>query len=87
MGETLVLVIRIAGLVIAAFGIIIIFGARKIVDSKGLAEKRPDDPRLPDSMPEEEKAKLRYDGAMLDVKLRGMLIAAPGFILILIGFA
>jgi hypothetical protein len=87
MSETTILILRIAGLVIAAAGIAIIFSARKIVEIKNLAEKRQDDSNLPETMTKEEKARLRLDRAILDVKLRGMLIAAPGFILILIGFA
>lgn len=87
MGETLTLVLRIAGLLIAAAGIVIIFSARRIVNKRGLAEKRPEDPNLPDSISMEDRAKLRYDGALLDIKLRGLLVAAPGFILILIAFA
>lgn len=86
MNVTLILILRILGLLIAAAGVTVIFAASKIVEIRGLAEKKPDDPSLPETLSAEEKAKLKRESAVLDIKLRGLAIAAPGFILVLIAF-
>lgn len=86
MSKTVELIIRIAGLLIAAVGLCVVYLAPKIVDRRGLADKKEVPPDLVEAMTPEEKEKHRRDSAILDVKLRGLLIAAPGFVLILIGF-
>ena len=86
MNETIELVLRILGLVIAACGLVVVYAAPKIVDRRGLAEHKQIPPDMLEMMTPEEKDKYRRDMAVLDVKLRGLLIAAPGFVMILIGF-
>jgi hypothetical protein len=86
MNETLQLILRILGLATAAAGMLVVYLAPRIVDKRGLAGKKTLDPTLVEHMTPEEKDKLRRDSAIVDVKLRGALIAAPGLVLILIAF-
>lgn len=86
MNPTLELILRIGGLVIAAGGMAVVFLAPRIVDRRGLADRKKLDPRLLTSLDDAHQAKVRRDAAILDVKLRGLLLGAPGFILILIAF-
>ncbi|MDW7658647.1 MAG: hypothetical protein SCM11_15880 [Bacillota bacterium] len=86
MNETLELIARILGFVIAAAGLAVVYSAPKIVDKRGLAKHKSIPQDMDEKMTPEEKDKYRRDMAVLDVKLRGLLIAAPGFVLILIGF-
>lgn len=86
MNQTLELILRILGLLIAIAGLIVVYRAPRITDQQGLAEQKMIPPDMETVMTPEEKDKYRRDMAILDVKLRGLLIAAPGFIMILIGF-
>ena len=86
MSQTIELIIRVFGLLIAAAGLCVVYLAPKIVDKRGLADHKKVPPDLAEAMSPEEQQKHRRDSAILDVKLRGLMIAAPGFILILIGF-
>jgi hypothetical protein len=86
MNETLELILRIVGLLVAAAGLVVVYLAPRIVDRRDLAARKQIPPELAE-MTEEEQAKYRRDSAILDVKLRGLLLAAPGFVLILIAFA
>lgn len=86
MDPTLQLILRILGLVLAAAGMVVVFLAPRYVDRKGLADKKQLDPKLLEHLQPEEHQKYRRDAAILDIKLRGMILAAPGLILILIAF-
>lgn len=87
MDPILLLVMRIAGFILAGIGLFIVFAAPKTVDRKGLAADRKIDPGLAERYTPEEQEKYKREMAILDVKLRGLLFAAPGFILILIAFS
>ncbi|NLO37400.1 MAG: hypothetical protein GX112_13765 [Clostridiaceae bacterium] len=87
MNPTLELLLRILGLVIAAGGLVVVYMAPRIVDQKGLAARKKLPPDMDEMMTPEEKDKYRRDSAILDIKLRGLLLAAPGFALILIAFS
>jgi hypothetical protein len=84
MDPTVELIMRILGFILAGIGLVIVYAAPKIVDRKGLAAKKEVDPRVLEHLPAENLEK--YKRAILDVKLRGLIFAAPGFILILIAF-
>lgn len=84
MDPVLRLILTIIGFVLAGFGLAIVYAAPRIVDKKGLADKKVIDPKMIEHMPPETHEKYRRDMAILDVKLRGLLFAAPGFVLIMI---
>jgi hypothetical protein len=86
MDETLKLILQILGLAITAAGMIVVGLAARIVDKKGLAEKKQIDPALLEHYSPEDQAKMRRDAAITDIKLRGAVLAVPGLILILIAF-
>jgi hypothetical protein len=86
MDETLELIVRILGFIIAAAGMFVVYTAPRIVDKRGLAKRKSIPQDMEETMTPEEKDKYRRDMAILDVKLRGLLLSAPGFVLILIGF-
>ena len=86
VNDILTWILRILGLLVAAAGMAVVYAAPVIVDKRGLAELKKVDPKLMEHYTPEEQAKYKRDSAILDVKLRGLLLAAPGFILILIGF-
>lgn len=87
MDQTLLLILRILALAIAAGGMFIVFLAPTIVDRRGLAERKTLDQKMVAQLPPEEQEKMRRTSAIMDVKLRGLLVSIPGFILILIVFA
>lgn len=86
MDPVLRLVLTIIGFILAGIGLVIVYAAPKIVDKKGLADKKVIDPKTLEHLPPEMHEKYRRDSAVLDVKLRGLLVAAPGFVLIMIVF-
>ncbi len=86
MNETLELILRILGLLLALAGLVVVYAAPRIVDKKGLVSKRKIPAEMAEVMTEEEKTRYKRDMAILDVKLKGLLFAAPGFVLILIAF-
>lgn len=86
MNETLQIILRILGLAVTAAGMVVVYLAPRIVDKRGLAAKKTLDPKLVEHMTPEEQDKMRRDSAIVDIKLRGALLAAPGLILILIAF-
>ncbi|MDD4461588.1 MAG: hypothetical protein PHP94_04670 [Eubacteriales bacterium] len=87
MSQTTELILRIIGLIIAAVGLAVVYLAPRIVDRKHLDVGRQVDPKVAEHLTPEELANYRRDGAILDIKLKGLLLAAPGFVLILIAFA
>jgi hypothetical protein len=86
MDPTVELIMRILGFILAGIGLVIVYAAPKIVDRRGLAAKKEVDPRVLEHLPAENLEKYKRDAAILDVKLRGLIFAAPGFVLILIAF-
>lgn len=84
MNETLEIVLKILGAVIGLAGLVVVYGAPKIVDAKKLDEKKQVDPERVANLDEEQVKKFRRDTAILDVKIKGLLIAVPGFIILLI---
>ena len=86
MNETLELILRILGLALSAAGLVVVYAAPHIVDKRGLVGRKKIPPELVEHMTPEEQDKFRRDSAILDVKFRGLLLAAPGFIMILIAF-
>lgn len=86
MNETLELILRIIGLALTAAGMVVVYAAPRIAESKGLIDKKSIPPERLEKMSEEEQKKFRRDSAILDVKFKGLLLAAPGLILILIAF-
>ncbi len=60
--------------------------APKIAERYGLIEKKQIDPERVKHLPPEDQEKYRREMAILDVKLRGLMFSAPGFILIMIVF-
>jgi hypothetical protein len=87
MNPTVRIVLIVLGLLIGAAGVIIVYLAPKIVAKSGLAEKKPIDPALAENLTAEQQEKHRFDMAVLDVKIKGLLVAAPGFILLLVMYS
>lgn len=86
MTETGEIVLKVIGLILALAGMVVVFLAARIVDSRGLADKKQVDSKVADEMTPEDLAKYKRDSAILDVKLRGLFLAAPGFVIILFIF-
>ena len=86
MNTTMEIILKIAGAVIALAGLAVIYGASKIVKAKNLDEKKKVDPERTALMDEEQLKKYKHDAAVLDVKIKGVLVALPGFIILLVMF-
>ena len=86
MGTAAQIIMKILGGLIAIAGLVVIYGAAKIVDLKKLDEKKQVDPQRTAMMDEEQIKKFKRDTAILDVKIKGVLIAIPGFIILLVMF-
>ncbi len=86
MNEVLEIILKIAGGVIALAGLAVVYGAGKIVTARKLDEKKTVDPERTAMMDEEQVKKFRRDTAILDVKLKGILLGLPGFIILLVMF-
>ncbi len=86
MNETVEIVLKVVGGIIAIAGLVVVYGASKIVDMKKLDEKKKMDPQRTAMMDEEQIKKFKRDTAILDVKIKGILIALPGFVLLLVLF-
>lgn len=82
MDPTLKLVLTILFGVVALAGLLVVLLAPVVVDKRGLAAKKKVDPRIAESLPEEQIAKYRRDSAILDVKLVGVALAVPSLFLI-----
>ena len=87
MNETVELILRILGLLIALAGLAVVYAAPRIVDKRDLASRKKIPPDMENMMTPEEKEKYKRDMAILDVKLRGLILASPVFVLILIAFS
>lgn len=86
MGIATEIIMKILGGLIAIAGLIVIYGAAKIVDFKKLDEKKQVDPERIATLDEEQVKKFKRDAAILDVKIKGVLIAIPGFLVLLVMF-
>jgi len=86
MNQTLEIILKILGGIIAIAGLVVVYGAPKIVDDKKLGEKKVVDPERVALLDEEQIKKFKRDTAVLDLKIKGILIALPGFIILLIMF-
>lgn len=87
MSEWMLWMLRVIGFGLAIAGMLVVYLAPRIVKKKNLAEKKKIDARIEENLTDEEKERYRRDGAILDVKLKGLLIALPGFAIILYLFA
>ena len=86
MNDALEIILKIAGGLIALAGLAVVYGAAKIVTARKLDEKKTVDPERTALMDEEQISKFKRDSAILDVKLKGILIALPGFVILLVMF-
>ena len=87
MNPVLRIILLLIGSLSALTGLAVVYGAPKIAERRGLVEKKQIDPRIAENLSTEQLENYRRDMAALDVKLKGLMIAAPGFILLLILFA
>lgn len=72
------------GAVLTLVGLVVVYAAPAIVDRKGLAANRKVDPKILENLPPEEIDRYRRDGAILDLKIKGVAFAVPGMLLIVI---
>ncbi len=85
MDRTLEIVLKILGIVIMAAGFVLVYAAPKIVDKYRLdAKARPAPDQAEEGMDEEQLRKIRRESAILSLKIKGVLIALPGALMILI---
>ena len=77
-------VLTVLGGILVLAGIVIVYLAPKIVEKKKLDETKEIDPERVAGLNEEGISKFRKESAILDVKVKGILIALPGAVLILI---
>lgn len=78
------MILEILTFILLATGIFTVFSAGKIVEHYNLDKKVKSDFEY--EMQEEELNSYRHNSAVVNVKILGMLIALPGFILIFIVF-
>ncbi|MFA7205500.1 MAG: hypothetical protein WC102_04135 [Saccharofermentanales bacterium] len=81
VAETILLII--SGVLVIA-GVAIVYAAPRIVDKKKLDEAKVVDPERIEGLNEEGVKKFKRESAILDIKVKGVLIALPGAIIILI---
>lgn len=86
MNTTMEIILKIVGAILAVAGLVVIYGAPKIVDVRKLDEKKKVDPERIALLDEEQVKKFKRETAILDVKIKGLLIAIPGFLVLLILF-
>lgn len=86
MGDIAEITLKIIGAILGLLGLIIVYAAPKIVEKKKLDEKREVDSNRIEGLSEEEVLKFKKDSAILDVKIKGLMVALPGFLIILIMF-
>ena len=80
------IILKVVGAILAVVGLVVIYGAPKIVDTRKLDEKKKVDPERVALLDEEQVKKFKREAAVLDVKIKGLLIAIPGFLVLLILF-
>ncbi|MHB8963405.1 MAG: hypothetical protein ACYC5K_09665 [Saccharofermentanales bacterium] len=84
MGQTVKIILQVLGILVLAVGVFIVYAAPRIVEKRGLDEKKTIDADRAAGLSEEEIKKLKRESAILDLKIKGVLVALPGAILILI---
>lgn len=80
------IILKIVGGILALAGLIIVYAAPNIVKNKKLDEKKVIDPERVANLDEEQLKKFKFDSTVLDVKLKGLIFAIPGFIILLFMF-
>lgn len=75
---------QILGFIFLIPGVMIVFAARWLVGKYSLDSNINCD--FESQMNEEEINKYKYNKAVINIKMAGMLVALPGFIFIIIGF-
>jgi hypothetical protein len=78
------LILKILGFVFLIPGILTVFGSRWLVARYGLDKNIGCD--FENEMSEEELKQYRVNKAVVNLKMIGMLMALPGFIMIIIAF-
>jgi hypothetical protein len=78
------LVLKVLGILLVVAGVAMVFMARQIVEKYNLSHKAKVD--FEHEMGEEELKEFKKGKAAVNMKMLGMLVALPGFILILIAF-
>ena len=76
--------LAVLGGILVLAGVAIVYAAPKIVEKKGLAEKKKVDPERIEGLDDDAKRKFRKESAILDIKVKGILVALPGAILIMV---
>lgn len=84
MGRIAEIVLQVLGLLILAVGIFVVYAAPRIVEKRRLDEKKVVDPERTADLSEEDLKKFKREAAILDLKIKGVLIALPGALMILI---
>jgi len=80
----MIIFLRVMAFIFMVPGFITVFAARKIVEKFELDKKSKADATY--EMDEEELKRYKYDKAVVNVKLLGMLISLPGIVLTFIAF-
>lgn len=78
------LILKILSFVFLIPGFLTVFLARMIVNKTGLNKKMKVD--FENEMTEEELEKYKFNKALVNVKMLGMLIALPGMVFLFIAF-
>lgn len=86
MGIIPEIILKVLGSLLAAAGLVVIYAAPKIVDVRKLDKKKKVDPERVAGLDDDGIKKYKRDSAILDVKIKGLLLALPGFVIILIMF-
>ncbi len=84
MPPVLEIILLVLGGISVLSGLVIVYMAPRIVERKKLDAVKQIDPERVIGLNEEGVAKFRKESAVLDVKVKGILVALPGAILILI---
>ncbi|MHB1453272.1 MAG: hypothetical protein ACYCYM_04870 [Saccharofermentanales bacterium] len=84
MGQIAEIILQVLGILILAVGIFVVYAAPKIVEKRRLDEKKVVDSERTADLDEEGLKKFRREAAILDLKIKGVLIALPGALMILI---
>lgn len=77
-------ILTVLGGILVLTGVVIVYAASKIVDKKKLDEKTKIDMKRVENLNEEGVKKFKRDSAILDVKLKGIMIAFPGAVILLV---
>lgn len=78
------LTLKILGFLFLVPGILLVFFARTLVGRLSLDENV--DCNFENEMSEDEIRRYKHDKAVVNLKMMGMLVALPGFVLIMIAF-